>query len=471
MRRLLPLALLLVLASTATAATIRGTSRADFLQQAFNGRDTVACGRALDVVSADLADTVAGDCEVVSRRLSVDPYANADSQHETAVEPDDFAFGNTVVAAYQVGRREGGAASNIGTAVSRDGGRTWQRALLPGVTANAGGAETAASDPAVAYDSVHGVWLVGTLTVHPGGSTVTVARSSDGLHWSAPVVAAEGPVLDKDWLVCDNGPASPFRGRCYAEYTDDQKNITVSQSSDDGGVTWSEPVRAGTVLVGTQPVVQPNGALTVVAGDYNGEEALRGTIVALHSTDGGETWRSAAISGLEAAANDPMRAIALPSVDVDSAGTIYAVWHDCRFRASCAANDLVLSTSTDGTSWSAATRVTSGPSSFLPGLGADPTTPGRLGIVYAYLDTARALHIAFIQSRDAGKTWTRAQRLDAQAMPMSWLPRAEGGRMVGDYFSTAFAAGRVVPVYALAAAPVRGRFREGVFAASLKPVG
>ena len=70
-------------------------------------------------------------------------------------------------------------------------------------------------------------------------------------------------------------------------------------SSDDGGVTWSAPVRAGTVLVGTQPVVQPNGALTVVAGDYNGEEALRGTIVALHSTDGGVTWAEADIDVVE----------------------------------------------------------------------------------------------------------------------------------------------------------------------------
>jgi hypothetical protein len=470
LRRLLPLVLLLALASTAAAGTIRGTARADFLQTAFNGKDSVACGRGSDVVSADAADTVAADCEIVSRRLSVDPYANPDSQHETAVEPDDFAFGNTVVAAFQLGRRDA-AAANIGTAVSHDGGRTWQRAVLPNVTVNAGGPETAASDPTVAYDAVHDVWLVGTLTIHQGGSDVMVARSSDGLHWSAPVVATEGPVLDKDWLVCDNGASSPFRGRCYAEYTDDQKNITVSQSSDDGGVTWSTPVRAGAVLVGTQPVVQPNGALTVVAGDYNGEDALRGTIVALRSTDGGATWRSSNVSDLQSAANDPMRAIALPSVDVDSTGTVYAAWHDCRFRPSCTANDIVLSTSADGVTWSAPSRVTTGPSSFIPGLGADPTTPGRLGLVYAYFDARQALNVAFTQSRDGGKTWTRAQRLDAQPMQTSWLPHTDTGRMVGDYLSTAFAAGRFVPVYALAAAPAKGRFREGIFAASLKPVG
>jgi len=407
----------------------------------------------------------------VSRRLSVDPYSNPDSQHETAVEPENFAFGNTVVAAFQLGRRDGGAAANIGTAVSHDGGRTWQRAVLPGVTVNAGGPETAASDPTVAYDAVHNVWLVGTLTIHQGGSTVTVARSSDGLHWSTPVVATEAPTLDKDWLVCDNSTTSPFHGRCYAEYTDDDKNITVSQSSDDGGLTWSAPVRAGGFLVGTQPVVQPNGALTVVAGNYDGEEALRGSIVALRSTDGGATWRASTVSDLQSAANDPMRAIALPSVDVDSSGTIYVAWHDCRFRPGCTGNDIVLSTSSDGVRWSAPTRVTNGPSSFIPGLGADPTRPGRLGLVYASFGAGQTLNIAFTQSRDGGKTWTRAQRLDAQPIQMTWLPRAEGGRMVGDYFSTAFAAGRVIPVYALAAAPAKGRLREGVFAASLKPVG
>ena len=200
MRRALPLVVLsLVLVSTATAATIRGTARPDLIPVAFGAsNDRVSCGSARDIVSADLGDRVAGNCEVVSRRLSVDPYSNPDSQHETAVEPDDFAWGQTVVAAYQLGRRAAGAAASIGTAVSTDGGRTWRRAVLPGLTVNAGGNETAASDPAVGYDAVHGVWLVAALTIHPGGSFVFVSRSTDGLHWSAPVEVAEGPLLDKE---------------------------------------------------------------------------------------------------------------------------------------------------------------------------------------------------------------------------------------------------------------------------------
>jgi hypothetical protein len=499
MRRLVVL-LVLVLAAPAAAATIHGTPRGelivgtpvadsiaagggnDFVQAAFGGVDSVACGPGIDVVSADLADKVAADCETVSRRLSVDLYSNADSQHETAVEPDSFSFGSTVVAAFQLGRRAEGAASNIGTAVSHDGGRTWQRGLLPGVTTSSdpAGPEQAASDPTVAYDAVHGLWLVGTLTVEPNGSHIYVAHSTDGLHWSLPADAASGPLLDKDWVVCDNGATSPFRGRCYAEYTDDQKNTTVSQFSNDGGVTWSPAVRASSLLVGTQPVVDADGTLVVVAGDYNGAEALTGNIVALRSTDGGATFTRTVVSTLHARDNTPMRAIALPSVDVDSAGTIYATWHDCRFRNACSENDLVLTSSNDGgLTWSEPTRipiapVTSSVDVFIPGLAVDPAQPGHLAIVYASYNSSTCnagvcvLGVGFVTSPDGGTTWSAPQRLDAQPFPTTWVPRSEGGRMVGDYFSVSFAGDRVVPVFALATAPLHGRFREAIFAASLR---
>jgi hypothetical protein len=40
--------------------------------------------------------------------------------------------------------------------------------------------------------------------------------------------------------------------------------------------------------------------------------------------------------------------------------------------------------------------------------------------------------------------------------------------MIGDYLATSFAAGRIVPVFTLAAAPVAGHFREAIFATSLQ---
>ena len=360
-------------------------------------------------------------------------------------------------------------------------GETWTRTLLPSVTVDSSppGPESAASDPTVAYDAVHGVWLVGTLTLEgTTNSHVFVARSTDGLHWSAPVTAATGPILDKDWIACDNNSASPYRGRCYAEFTDDQKSITVSESSDDGGLTWSAPVKAAATLVGTQPVILPNGTLVVVAGDYSDEGALTGSIAAVRSTDGGVTFSRSTVAQLTAARNGVMRAASLPSVDVDSAGTIYAVWHDCRFRPGCKENDMVVSTSTDGVTWSTPTRVPLAPVSstvdvFIPGLAVDPARPGHLGLVFAFFtpgSCARGtctLEMGFTSSPDGGKTWTAAQRLDAQPMEMSWIAKTSQGRMVGDYFSTSFAGGRVVPVFALAAAPSNGRLHEAIFAASL----
>ena len=500
MRRLL-LLLALVLASPAAAATIQGTLAGelllgspspdriksgagdDFVQAAFGGADQVDCGAGSDLVSADLGDRVA-NCETVVRRLSVDPYLSSDGQHETAVEPDSFSFGSTIVAAFQLGRRAAGASANIGTAVSRDAGRTWRRSLLPEVTAAStpSGPETAASDPSVAYDAVHGIWLVGMLTLEPGNSHVYVARSTDGASWSPPVDIASGRLLDKDWLVCDNGAASPYRGRCYAEYTDDERNDTVSQFTTDGGVTWSAPVRSTSTLVGTQPVVRADGTLVVVAGDYNGSAALTGSIVAVRSTDGGATFTRTTVSSLKAHDNDPIRAIALPSVDIDSAGTIYASWHDCRFRTGCTSNDMVISTSADGgLTWAAPVRVpiapvTSSVDVFIPGLAADPAQPGHLALVYAYYATtcrsgACTLGIGFTTSPDGGATWTAPRRLHAQPFSTNWLPRAEGGRMVGDYFSTSFAGDRVVPVFALATSPLKGRFREAIFASSLPASG
>ena len=499
MRRLLAPALLLLFAVPAVAATVRGTAHGDllsgtakrdtiragagndFVQAAWGGVDTVHCGSGRDVVSADLGDRVATDCEVVDRRLSVDTSTDPTGQHETAVEPASFSSGSTVVAAFQLGRIRLGASNNIGWATSADAGRTWRRGVLPSLTVDSTprGPEQSASDPTVAYDAVHHTWLIGMLTLEPASSHVLVARSQDALTWSAPVTIATGPVLDKDWLACDNGATSPHRGPCYAAYTDDDRNETVVQWSDDGGLTWSQPVAATSTLVGTQPVILPDGTLVVVAGDYEGEGALDGAIDAVVSHDGGATYTRATIATLQSHGAGALREASLPSVAVDAAGTIDAVWVDCRFRPGCTGDDLVLSTSTDGITWTPPVRiavapVTSSEVDFIPGLAADPTRPGHLGLVYAYYapgSCARGtclLGTSFVQSTNGGATWTTPQRLDALPVRLTWLARAIGGRMVGDSYATSYAAKRVVPVFTLAIPPLpSGRFREAIFAASL----
>ncbi len=163
-----------------------------------------------------------------ARQISVDPLTNESGQHETAVEPDSFAFGNTVVAAFQLGRISTAGASGIGWGTSLDGGTTWSSGVLPSLTVHGTprGPYTRATDPAVAYDSAHGVWLISVLALRDGPSGTTnellssllVSRSPDGISWGPPIVTSPEPdhfAHDKNWIVCDNGTGSRFRGRCY----------------------------------------------------------------------------------------------------------------------------------------------------------------------------------------------------------------------------------------------------------------
>jgi hypothetical protein len=93
----------------------------------------------LAVVALFAAASTAAAANVPLTRVSADPFTNATSQHATEVEPDTFASGSTVVAAYQVGRFFDGGASDIGYARSSDGGATWDTSrFLPGLTLSAG---------------------------------------------------------------------------------------------------------------------------------------------------------------------------------------------------------------------------------------------------------------------------------------------------------------------------------------------
>ncbi|MGM3941131.1 hypothetical protein NA610_23040, partial [Salmonella sp. NW387] len=88
------------------------------------------------------------------------------------------------VTAFQAGRYySGGGSSNIGWATSTDGGSTWAGGFLSGITAVAGGSYARVSDPSVAYDAAHNVWLIASLPISGStccGAAVLVSRSADG---------------------------------------------------------------------------------------------------------------------------------------------------------------------------------------------------------------------------------------------------------------------------------------------------
>jgi hypothetical protein len=443
----------------------------DRIAVAYGGRDRITCGPGFDTVTADLADSVARDCELASRRISRDLLRHPGGQHESEVEPASFTFGHTTVATFQVGRHFEGAADGIGFAVSRDDGRTWRSGLLPSLTSATAppGASDRASDPSVTYDAVHRVWLITTLAVSRGETRLTVSRSGDGSSWSVPVTAVDaapsggssdegGIAFDKEWIACDNGRASPFAGRCYLAYSDViHGDVVAARFSEDGGLTWSPQVQASqTDAVGVIPVVRPDGQLVLV---YLAHESR---VEASVSTDGGVSFAAPVVVAPVTAHREPgLRFFPLPSADVDPGGRVWVTWHDCRFASGCAANSAVVSTSPDARSWSTPTAVTSGRDTVLPTIGIDPAS-GRAAIAY-YTVRPAGIDFELVLSR-AGSGWDTPRRLSTQTMEATWLPRTASGRMLADYVSVHWSSARPLVVWALASPPVGSSLRQTIYA-------
>ena len=129
---------------------------------------------------------------------------------------------------------------------------------------------------------------------------MVVSVSTDGgLNWATPVVAYQGYGADKDptqvfndkeWMVADTNPASPYYGRVYLTWSRflshnghyDESPIWEPHS-DDGGLTWS----AGTGDLGSRRVLH-------VPDRRTGRRVRRGPGIHLHRRlrTARSTWRS-----------------------------------------------------------------------------------------------------------------------------------------------------------------------------------
>ena len=443
----------------------------------FRGRNAFA----LSMTLALSAFTLPASAQLA--RISVDNLTNTDSDHKTEVEPDSFAWGSTIVSAFHVARRPGSigwGSGDVGYSTSTDGGKTWHYGDLPGLTINyKGGTYGAAADPSVAYDAKHGQWLISTLPLAGLSSSsskigdVAVSRSTTGLSWGNPIIIDKTHLDDKNWTVCDNTTTSAFYGNCYTEW--DQAfgtgDVLMSVSSD-GGLTWGPGLASSDHAggLGGEPVVQPNGTVIV---PFEG-----GGIDVFTSSNGGVSWgKSQAIASIQShfvAAG--LRNPNLPSASIDGAGKVFVVWSDCRFRTGCASNDIVMSSSSDGKTWSAVARIpidatTSTDDHFIPGIGVDPATSGanaHITIVYYYYPnkscttTTCQLDVGFTTSVDGGNTWTAGVKI-AGPMQVGWLPVSDNGPMVADYIGVSYVNSKPFGVFAVAQALNGTTYNESMF--------
>jgi hypothetical protein len=430
-----------------------------------------------------LALVLPASAQISLVRISIDNLTNSDSDHKTEVEPDIFAWGNTIVSTFHVARRPGSigwGSGDIGFSTSTNGGQTWTHGDLPGITVNyGGGTYGAVADPAVAYDAKHATWMISTLPLVGLRSgeqyigDVAVSLSSDGLHWGNPINIDKTHLDDKDWIVCDTTTTSPYYGNCYTEWDQAYGTGDVLMSvSSDGGNSWG-PGQASSdhaAGLGGEPLVQPNGTVIVPFSD--------GGVDVFSSTNGGASWgKSQQIATVQSHLDaGGIRNPNLPSAAMDGAGNVYVVWSDCRFRSKCAENDIVMSTSSNGTTWSAVTRIPIDPTTstidhFIPGIGADPSTSGAnasLTIVYYYYPQTSCttstcqLEVGYTTSTDGGTTWTAGTKL-AGPMTLTWLPDSDEGYMVADYIGVTYSNGNAYGIFANAQANNGTTYSEAMY--------
>jgi hypothetical protein len=252
-------------------------------------------------------------------------------------------------------------------------GRTW----VTGNMSKEGPLRTG-SDPVTTFDARTGHVLHSSLNyvitnkhgACDGDLVVSISRNG-GRAWAPPVVVSDGKGCDdssyqlfndKEWMVTDNNPASPYYGRTYLTWSafvgrkgDYVSSAIYEAHSDNGGRTWTKPRvisgHSGTLCtyqtagrrgvcdenqfsVGT---VAPSGTIYVAFENsqnkslFESRAEFDNQYLVVKSTNGGMTWSAPRFAvGLEDGANDyPVnvdgrQTLTGYQVRVNSAGNIVA---------------------------------------------------------------------------------------------------------------------------------------------------
>jgi hypothetical protein len=336
-----------------------------------------------------------------------------------------------IVVGYQQDRWSGGGARGLVAGFSFDGGQSWTRVPIPGISACSGGPYERATDPWVSFAPDGHVYFFSMgfdftpPPGRPGGngkSAMLVSKSTNGgFTWSAPIKVIEdvNPRLlnDKNAITADPGDARFVyavwdRLQAPAGVTINPelvfgigfKGPSMFSRTTDGGVTW-EPARkiydpgATSQTIGNQVVVLPNGTLlnffNEIVGFRNSDGGTQFdfNLSLIRSTDKGATWthgpaiRAAKMMSMAnvrpSGVVDPDPATGaetkvrtgdiLPSVAVDRGassprrGDVYAVWQDARFSG-FSIDEIAFARSTDGgLTWSTPIKINRTPTSLPAG--------------------------------------------------------------------------------------------------------
>jgi BNR repeat-like domain len=434
-------------------------------------------------------------------------FLNSEVEPWVEVNPTDPS---NVIAVWQQDRWSNGGARGLLTAVTHDGGVSWDT-TFPHFSTCAGGTEAnggnyeRSSDPWVTFSpngDAHQISLSVNLFNDPA-TAILVSKSTDGGDtWSEPITVARDPggvapflfndkesitadPTDSDYVyaVWDRLRFPSDRANFNAQNAFSFRGDAIFSRTTDGGESW-EPARVifaprklqGTI--GHQIVVRPSGELidlfTLIQGSGNNRPGS--SLAMMRSTDKGATWSDPRVihkirfdGAFDPDTGRPIRAEGfVPEVAVDrSTGNLYATWQDIRFGG---VDQIAFSMSTDGGgTWSEPIKVSQTPPS------ADPANEqawvpavhaaddGTIAVTYYdYRFNTPAPGVPtdhwIVHCNPSGATtcaeadgWGDELRLTDSSFDVEQLPFARGpfGYFVGEYEGLSSAGNTFWPLFAI----------------------
>jgi hypothetical protein len=310
-------------------------------------------------------------------------------------------------------------------ASSLNGGKTWKRRTIPGLTKCTGGTADAASDPwlsAGGDGTVYFSGLAADLSTDPPAAAVVASHSSNGgRRWSAAATVA-APLAGNEHDAITGSPT--LAGHAYMAWANFLLSVPRTNSLEfsrttDGGVTWSPPVlidQPGPFALDFAPriLVLPDGTLLTIFGRADLEVGL-GQLYAARSLDEGRTWLPPVLAGskpipplfFDPETGDELPQPNFPSAAVAPDGSVYVAFEDSTSPTSGAIG--VARSRDGGRSWTSAPLPGVTAFAFEPAIAVDEH--GTVGVTWYDLrndrpgDAALTADVWFAHSQDRGRSW------------------------------------------------------------------